>query len=54
MDYARSLVADLMAPLEQEQKKRYWDDDVCKHYLVGKSPLSSRQQVSPLRSHISH
>ncbi|CAG8451351.1 6706_t:CDS:2 [Ambispora leptoticha] len=34
MDYQRQLLEELMAPFETSSKHNFWDDAVCKHYLV--------------------
>ena len=41
MDYARKLLDELMGPNrngDQKIFKKYWDDDVCKHFLVDFCP----------------
>ncbi|KAG9285506.1 hypothetical protein G9A89_006494 [Geosiphon pyriformis] len=34
MDYQRQLLEELMAPFETTSKHNFWDDAVCKHFLV--------------------
>jgi hypothetical protein len=34
MDYQRQLLEELMAPFETESKYNFWDDAVCKDFLV--------------------
>ncbi|RUP51154.1 hypothetical protein BC936DRAFT_149637 [Jimgerdemannia flammicorona] len=38
MDYQRQLMAELMAQYDLDDTKNFWDDDVCKNYLVAYCP----------------
>ncbi|CAJ0648057.1 8285_t:CDS:2 [Entrophospora sp. SA101] len=40
MDYQRQLLEELMAPFQSSSKHTFWDDAVCKHYLVKFCPNS--------------
>ncbi|GET01919.1 luc7-like protein 3 [Rhizophagus clarus] len=40
MDYQRQLLEELMAPFERSNKHNFWDDSVCKHFLVKFCPNS--------------
>ncbi|CAG8447580.1 10769_t:CDS:2 [Acaulospora colombiana] len=40
MDYQRQLLEELMAPYETSSKHSFWDDAVCKHFLVKFCPNS--------------
>ncbi|CAG8759470.1 986_t:CDS:2 [Cetraspora pellucida] len=40
MDYQRQLLEELMAPYESSAKHNFWDDSVCKHFLVKFCPNS--------------
>ncbi|CAI2184230.1 20589_t:CDS:2 [Funneliformis geosporum] len=40
MDYQRQLLEELMAPFETSNKHNFWDDAVCKHFLVKFCPNS--------------
>ncbi|CAG8701760.1 7203_t:CDS:2 [Dentiscutata erythropus] len=40
MDYQRQLLEELMAPFESSAKHNFWDDSVCKHFLVKFCPNS--------------
>jgi hypothetical protein len=40
MDYQRQLLEELMAPFETSNKHSFWDDAICKHFLVKFCPNS--------------
>ncbi|KAJ9087941.1 splicing factor, variant 2 [Entomophthora muscae] len=53
MDYARSLLEELMNPYEQSSRKSFTDDDVCKDYLVDFCPndlfVNTKADLGPCR-----
>lgn len=53
MDYARSLLEELMNPYEKSSRKSFTDDDVCKDYLVDFCPndlfVNTKADLGPCR-----
>ncbi|KAK9761789.1 splicing factor, partial [Basidiobolus ranarum] len=51
MDYARSLLSELMSPYESESKKKFFDRDVCKYFLVRFCPhelfINTKSDLGP-------